>query len=475
MIDDVHDLGNKKQVFIDWGLIEPGNAILGDGEPESWEMPDGLRLAPHKPRIEPLRLLWADKPWETYGLSKHIILEDEGRYRMYYLCSDRRKGNDPSASMLCYAESADGLSWTKPNLGIVDFGGSKENNLVFVREDAPLRSPTVFDDPSAQPGQRYKMVFRGTENGEPTVYGAVSPDGLHWEQLPNPLGSFFTDTMIVVGFDADRGRYFGYYRGWEHGRRTIAYAETDRFESWPVPETIVAADMHDSPDADIYTNAYTRWPGADAHLIFPSFFQRKLDIFELHMMTSRDGLHWQRPMRGPIIPSGEPGTDAEGLITASSGVLCVRPGEWSVPITQTNVSHNQQRSHEEMTKVQRTGYLTLATWRQDGFVSLEAETEGRFTTRPMTFAGGRLEVNAWTQYGGEIRVELADTSGEVFTRKAAEPIVDRTFEDCDPITGDHLKHTITWKGESDLSAWAGKPVRLRFRMRRARLYAIQLV
>ena len=475
MLDDTHDLGSKKHVFIDWDLIEPGNAVLGDGSPESWEMPYGLRLAVHEPSIEPVQLLRADKPWETYALAHQTLIEDEGHYRMYYLAWDPRKKGAPSSSMLCYAESADGLSWTKPNLGIVDFEGSTDNNLVFALEDAPVRSPTVFKDPGAQPDQRYKMVFRGSEKGEPTVYGAASPDGLRWEQLSQPLGHFFTDTKITVGFDAEMGRYYGYFRGWEHGRRTIAYAETDRFESWPVPETIVAPDMHDSPDTDIYTNAYTRWPDADAHLMFPSFFERRLDIFELHMMTSRDGKHWERPPRRPLIPSGEPGDAAEGLIGAAGGLIKIRPGEWSTPITLAKISHNQNRSDKERTRLERTAILTLATWRQDGFMSLDVETEGRFTTRPITFTGGRLEVNAWTRYGGEIRVEVADISSEMSTRKAAEAITGHTFEDCDAITGNHLKHTVTWKGESDLSAWAGTPVRLRFQMRRARLYAMQFV
>ena len=51
----------------------------------------------------------------------------------------------------------------------------------------------------------------------------------------------------------------------------------------------------------------------------------------------------------------------------------------------------------------------------------------------------------------------------------------RSFEDCDPITGDNLRRTVSWRGESDISQLIGKPVRLRLRMRRAHLYAIQFV
>ena len=113
-----------------------------------------------------------------------------------------------------------------------------------------------------------------------------------------------------------------------------------------------------------------------------------------------------------------------------------------------------------------------ATWRQDGFVSLEAESEGACSTLLISFAGSRMEVNAWTRFGGNIRVELADAS-EDNRRTHAPAIPGRSLEDCDPISGDFLNRTVTWRGDSDLSAWAGRPVRVRLQMRRARLYAMQ--
>ena len=117
------------------------------------------------------------------------------------------------------------------------------------------------------------------------------------------------------------------------------------------------------------------------------------------------------------------------------------------------------------------GVLT-ATWRQDGFVSLEAESLGGCSTLILAFSGSRLVLNSWTRFGGEIRVELADASNDN-RRIHAPAFPDRAFEDCDPISGDHLDHVVTWKGESDLSAWSGHPVRLRFRMQRARLFSLR--
>ena len=118
------------------------------------------------------------------------------------------------------------------------------------------------------------------------------------------------------------------------------------------------------------------------------------------------------------------------------------------------------------------GYLCRATWRKDGFTSLEAETVGECTTYPLLFTGSQLRVNAWTRFRGELRVEVADASIETRPRPA-ETIPGRTMDDCDPLTGDVLDGVVTWNGESDLSAWSGKPIRLRLKMTRARLHAIR--
>ena len=118
--------------------------------------------------------------------------------------------------------------------------------------------------------------------------------------------------------------------------------------------------------------------------------------------------------------------------------------------------------------------MLTASWRQDGFVSLEAESLGGCSTLILAFSGSRLVLNAWTRFGGEILVELADASRDN-RRTHAPAIPGRAFEDCDPISGDHLDRTVTWRGQADLSAWSGRPVRLRIRMRRARLYSLRFV
>ena len=501
-----YHFSDKKHVFSDWDLIEPGSGLARynpaaerekSAEPRLYpvqEMPYGVRISTHYPRLDRGRLVEPDMPCEGLFICYATVFEDDGLYRMYSMNfgEDLEMEGDGSHEIvteatggqyfLAYAESVDGVNWKKPEIGAVRCNGSTANNLVYAGHASP-----VFKDPGAPPQERYKLLTMGIDEHRRTaMYGAVSADGFHFTTLEKPvLSGYGSDTHNVVRFDPDKGRYVGYFRGKVHGNRnlrTIAYAETDCFDSWPMPEVIVTPDVNDCPDTDIYTNSYIPWPDADAHLMFPAFYQRRLDDTEIHVLTSRDGQRWERPLRQPIIPAGDPARGFDSSVYAGSDLISMRPGECSLPIAPRPCTHNQYEFPGQYEALPHRGYVCLATWRQDGFTSLEAETEGFCATVPFTFEGGRLQVNAWTQFGGGIRVELADTSVQTkCARTEWEPgqgsgsqtIPGYSFADSDPISGDSLNHMVTWNGESDLSAWAGKSIRLRFHLRRARLHAIR--
>ena len=153
----------------------------------------------------------------------------------------------------------------------------------------------------------------------------------------------------------------------------------------------------------------------------------------------------------------------------------MRPDEHSLVISPAQTSHNNLMNMREsllQDVYNDLGYICRATWRRDGFTSLEAETKGACTTYPLVFAGRELKVNAWTRFRGDIRIEIADASMETRPRPA-QPVPGRTLAECDPIRGDVLDGTVTWNGQSDLSAWAGKQVRLRLEMDRARLHSLR--
>lgn len=513
-----YEAGVQRQVFVDWHLVEAGyGAKWPTGNQEGmgpWEMPHGIKLVIHKPRIDYEPIVSVDQPWEGSIHFHTTLFEDGGIYRLYYTpnyggIEEHGHPMNAYSYMLAYAESNDGVNWVKPEVGSVDFQGSKKNNLVYGLEtalDRPAAAGTVFKDPSAQPAERYKFVHRGISDGNRCVFGAVSPDGLHWEPIEEPiLPNYMSDTQTIVGFDSDKGRYTGYFRGWSGnfdlgsgrplGRRTIAYAETEDFRHWPVPQMVVAPDTYDTPGTDIYSNGYTPWPDAkDGHLMFPSYYERTDDINVVHMLTSRDGVYWERPTREPIMSTGDPGTAGEpnadwrSGVFAGAGLASLSPGEVSLPVTPTWRSHNNAGdvlegglADSQVGRDKRgpapgeAAFICLATWRTDGFTSIEAESEGAFTTIPFVFTGGRLQLNTWTRFGGEVRVELLEAPIESRSGNFLPAVDGRAFEDSDPISGDHLDHTVTWNGESDISGWAGRTVRLRFRMRRARLHSFHFV
>src|SRR6185503_10107187 len=77
------------------------------------------------------------KPWEgQYTLLYGTVIRDEqeGIFKAWYSTMNHfryEKNVFPESTYLCYATSRDGLRWDKPALGLIDYRGSKENNIVF--------------------------------------------------------------------------------------------------------------------------------------------------------------------------------------------------------------------------------------------------------------------------------------------------------------------------------------------------------
>ena len=106
------------------------------------------------------------------------------------------------------------------------------------------------------------------------------------------------------------------------------------------------------------------------------------------------------------------------------------------------------------------------TLRTDGFASVHAGADpAEMITRPLRFNGNKLVVNYSTSAGGSLSVEIQDADGQ--------PQPGFALADCRPLVGDAIEQTVTWTGGADLSSLAGRPVRLRFAMLEADLFALQ--
>ncbi len=421
-----------------------------------------------------------DKPWEGWMSAYVTVLHDGERFRMYY-----RGGGDLVREYTCLAFSDDGVHWTRPSLGLIEFDGSKDNNIIWTGEkkaywESHNFSPFLDPNPAATPDQRFKAVtlsraiLPGEDDHRKVLMAFVSPDGIHWKRLQEkPIitqGGF--DSHNVAFWDANLGQYACYLRCSLEGKRNVCRATSSDFVNWSTPENL---SYGDAPVEGFYTNGilpYARAPhlyvGLPMRFISPSerstvgFEQRKTDgLSDAVFMSSRDGLRWDRTFLEAFI---RPGLDprcwggAHGNNTPAWGILQTGDAELSVYWSE------HYDNYPEKTGVQPR--VVRGTVRLDGFVSVNAPyAGGEMRTHPLVFEGSTLTLNVSTSAVGGVRVEIQDPAGK--------PIPGYTLGDAIEIWGDELERVVAWKAGPDVSKLAGKPVRLRFVMKDADLYAIR--
>jgi len=444
-------IADRLQLFLDDWLIE--------------SMHD-LELRLHSPQPAEI-VLRKDKPWEDDVMYDPVVIKDGPRYRMWY-----RTNFQAPPFYTGYAESKDGVQWVKPSLGLIDFNGSKDNNLVW-SSGSDKRSGyvlSVFKDtnPKAAEDERYKAI--GVTEGCKAVLGLLSSDGLRWRPLGGqpiirgPEGDSLFDSHNIAFWDAPRSQYVAYVRGWPTGcpagirsiRRTVS---TD-FRNWSPLEYL---DLGSSPPEHLYKNAatpYYRRP--DILLMFPKRFleNRQADpdwahkgLSDIVFMSSRDGLCWDRRfMEAFMRPGPDPLNWHERAIEVGQGLVPTKDGRMSLYYIE----------HYRTDSV----HIRRGVLRVDGLVSVHARyAAGELVTRPLVFEGRRLEINYASSAAGSVRIGIEEPSGQ--------PITGYAVGECEEIFGDELCRVPSWAGNSDVSGLAGRPVRLRIHLQDADLYSFR--
>lgn len=423
-----------------------------------------------------------DKPWEQLMISFYLtVLDEEGKLRMWYICRD--KANRPNVA---YAESRDGIRWTKPNLGIVEYDGSKANNLTGLTTFEGV----VFRDPNAPVQERYAYVTHLWTEGMVRFY---SPDGLHWQRDKTPLLRLGADTQNVTFWDERLGKYVLYLRGWQRGEDKKLYRKVVRAEIpslttplavapsrkslylWgkeKVPvignefPTVFAADEHDPPNCDVYDIAAQPYPLDPRWYVgFPSMFQREQRMsdgpLEVQFAGSRDGITWHRYDRKPYAPLGLAGSESANMTFMGPG-LVVRGDE----IWQYGTGFHSRHGDMEARKRKTDGVIYRYVQRVDGFVSLDFDAAGgRCVTASVKVDGPRLLLNVDTGALGQLRVGLLDAEGK--------PISGFSTDDCKVLRTNSTCAEVGWTAASDLTALKGRDVRLTFIGSRAKLYSFR--
>ena len=484
--------------FHDWRYVNPGayRWLGADGSAvPMWavdpvppmryhfvDMPLGIELVAQRAR--------KTEPVLTPGQAKEIFLfggtliHEGGRYRLWYDCWPQEGFGWPNMGMfnhVRYAESDNAVDWTLPSLGIIERDGTKDNNIVLgpsLTPETGYHGGCVFRDPSAPPAERYKAFYLGLVTPEALekyrrerpgeidalsdaqgMWGAVSPDGLHWTPLPDPLVMQSSDTHNVCEYDVELGQYVAYCRTWFFHRRSIGRMASGDFRRLPLPEELFWPDASMKPYETWYANAKTLVPGTtDYHVMFPMRWSLPEDKFDFHLASSPDNIVWNFVPGGPVCEPGDPGTWDGGVVAPGLGMVELPGDRVGILMAGSPVPHKHPRKPP-------LGALAWAWWPRGRLVALRAEVEGAFALWPLTFTGRTAHVNARTAVAGFVRVEAAGPDGEA--------LPGRSFDDCDAFNGDQLDHVVTWRGESDLGHPDGGPVTLRFRMRSADLYAVE--
>ncbi len=460
------DVGFRRELFVDDYLID---------------RLDGMALALHPPR--PAEVVFTcDRPWEG-GTSAYFTVSHDpvaGLFRMYFRGSHwdfaARQATHPE--LTCYAESTDGVNWHRPELGLHDFAGTKANNIIVSGEGTHCFAPFRDTAPHCAPEARYKAL--ALARGGLCLY--TSPDGVHWSlATPQPVitkEKFAFDSQNLAFWDETRGCYAAYYRVWTDARgksiqditttgvRAVERAVSDDMLTWREP-TLLA--FPDRPVEHLYTSQAIPCPRAP-HLVvgFPARFlenrtlpgNRVSGVSDSLFMSSRDGVTFQRWEEAFLRPGprrhcwySRNNYVAHGILQTKTGILG----------TETELSLYATEAYYES----EATLLRRFVLRPDGFVSLQAPLSGgEMVTKPVVFAPGqRLFINYSTSAAGSVRCEVQDETSQALPGFA--------LDDADWIYGDEIERAVSWQGRTDVAALAGRPIRLRFELKDADLFALR--
>ena len=401
-----------------------------------------------------------DRPWEVRfdNLYPNVVLDiRDGIYRCWYspFIVDAVVHETPPEQRgkvryqpreremgICHAASRDGIHWEKPALGLVEFAGSKYNNIVL---KGPHGSGVFFDSADPNPARRYKMICRSSDT-DVTLGVAFSPDGVHWSNIQRcPEIKALGDAHNNAFWMPEAGKYAGITRlKTATGERLVARTESTDFIHWTQAVEVLRGD----PQNQTYAMSVFRHAGLYLGLLM--IFTPGDDRVHCELAWSPDTLEWHRINPGTsFIPNSEKRGDYDwGCVYAGAPV--VQYDEIRLYYGASNGPHTGWRD----------GFLALATLLPDGFAGyepVERETSGQVLTRPLRCAGGALCLSA-DAASGKVRVRLLDEGGKPLATAA-------------PMTGNLTDQPLRWEGGFKISQVRDRPVQIEFELTAARLYS----
>ena len=375
--------------------------------------------------------------------------------RMWYLA--RGSLDDRGQMRVCYAVSKDGVNWEKPKLGLVEYNGSKENNIVDLRggrcDFAAL--PIIYEPDDSDPDRRFKVAFESHVYGN-QVAVAYSPDGLRWTESPNnPVAPMLEQTGLIKF----NGCYYVNGQGGFHfgmGRKLATYASYD-FEHWTeaacmgfrrdnIPPRQMATYRNAAEEVhlgaglwdrgNIIIGVYDIWHGPDNS-------DRGHVKMDLGLVVSNDALHYREPIPDfRLIPAyEEPGQPDGRGPSVSHG-----QGMWNIG-DQTMLWY----------EIWGLGDVRLATWPRDRLGYLQTFRPEDFGGRPRTGVVRHCITCPIRSEGSSARV-YANVDGVSEHSELTVELLDEQFrplpgysgDDCVPLREPGLRQQVVWKNRDSV-------------------------
>lgn len=466
---------------------------------------DGVSVISHKPVKKELALV-CDDEWEGVHNGYASVLKIGDRYRIYYRADNSRQRIDGQKipgvhGVICVAESRDGITYKKPNIGKYEYNGTKNNNIVFMREEKPIDNFSVFYDtnPACPENERFKALSEinlGNDNGGTKLIYYASADGYDFREMYylDVEGTF--DSYNVMVWDDATEQYFLYYRAfhtpegedrlsWNGARpnwiRHIRVATSKDFRTWETHGRISFKEGQE--EYQLYTNQITRYcRSRDTFIGFPVRYcdraaekrnfhhmplgDRHENITEVYgregtavtdcvIMTSNDGFKFDRRDEAFLTPGVENRNNCwYGNCYTVYGLIETESEEEGAP---DEISFYIGENY----RIKNVNFRRY-TVRLDGFFSWYAPYKGgTVLTKHFMVGADEMRVNFATSALGGMTVSLCSEDGEELEGYTSYEMF-----------GDSVDRPVEF--EKPLSALKGSCVCLKFTLKDAHLYSFEI-
>jgi len=406
-----------------------------------------------------------DKPWEPRfdNLYANVIFDQEEKlYKCWYSpfiidpgsskipVHQRNKVEYPEDSMgeremaICYAVSKDGIEWTKPNLNLVVFNGSKNNNIVW---RGPHGAGILKDKRERDPQKRYKMILK-----QNVLSVTFSRDGLHWSKAYSCKGADAAgDTHNNIFWAPTLNKYIGITRTWGPGHvRQVGWTSSKDFETWTKTKVVLQGT-----DRNLQVYSLPTFYYAGVYIGLPAIHDQEADRVWTELAWSPNTTEWYRINPGkPFIPNSTTKGDYDWGCVYSAVNPVILQNEIRIYYGGSDGYHFGWRK----------GAFCLATIRPDGFAGFEPIDKVKSTvivTNSITCTGRSLALSADVYKNGNITVTLIkNKQGTITTSK--------------PVLHTVSDGKIEWPDNFVFKTINGEKITLRFELKNAKLYSFSL-